>query len=326
MREKNNKKRFSILIPVYNKEKFVDKCLQSIINQSYKNFECIIIDDGSTDASLAVIEKIVSGDGRFIVHAQRNRGIANTRQTLLNCANGDYILWVDPDDWIDFNLLEMLNIEIDKNSADCYIFPYTIVGREKYQRKDLFKIGQFDKINVFEELSLEVNMPSFLANKVIRKEAYTGLSFIPDFNIFEDYMILHHVLHRCNTFYYINSATYYYRKYDGSLTSVIDEEGFERLLHCMKSRKNYLILKYPGLKSQIAAGQCYVAFINLIYNRIGNINIENRLIRVIRKNALKLLVNNRYSWKIKIKIIFVFLNFSIYKFLLGKYNKIKNLF
>lgn len=85
---------FSIIVPVYNVEKYIDKCLASILRQTFKNFECIIIDDGSPDNSNAIIDKYVKLDQRFKVIHQKNMGVSVARNTGLDIAKGDYIMLI----------------------------------------------------------------------------------------------------------------------------------------------------------------------------------------------------------------------------------------
>ena len=99
---------FSILIPVYNSALYIEQCIKSIKNQSYKNFECIIVNDGSTDNSLDLINDIIENDARFTVISQSNKGISDTRNKLLEMSNGEYIVWVDSDDFVDMDLLYTL--------------------------------------------------------------------------------------------------------------------------------------------------------------------------------------------------------------------------
>lgn len=97
---------FSIIIPVYNVEQYLDKCLKSISKQTFLDFECIIVDDGSPDNSNAIIDKYVNKDQRFKVIHQKNMGLSAARNTGLDAAKGDYIAFVDSDDYIANDYLE----------------------------------------------------------------------------------------------------------------------------------------------------------------------------------------------------------------------------
>ena len=120
--------KFSIIIPVYNVEEYLEECLESIINQSFKDFEVICVNDGSTDNSLEILQKYAENDERFKVLNQENQGQGVARNNALNIANGEYILFVDPDDFIELNMLEVFNERLDIQNVDVAFFDYQIFG------------------------------------------------------------------------------------------------------------------------------------------------------------------------------------------------------
>ena len=104
----------SIIIPVYNVELYVKESIESVLKQTYKNIEIIIVDDGSTDNSLKVCKEVLDTDKRIKVIHQENQGVVKARNKGIELANGDYIMFVDSDDWIDANMVE----ELVKNMVD----------------------------------------------------------------------------------------------------------------------------------------------------------------------------------------------------------------
>ena len=127
----------SILIPVYNTEKYLRECLDSIVNQTIENKEVIIVDDGSTDSSSSIVDEF--SDKYEFVHVvhQENKGLWETRCRLLSMANGDYIAWVDSDDYIDLSMYEdLLNFAFNENAevvmCDYSFFPNSIKTKEKW--------------------------------------------------------------------------------------------------------------------------------------------------------------------------------------------------
>ena len=105
----------SIIIPTYNTKLYIDRCLQSIINQSYKNIEIIVIDDGSADQTA---DYIISQYSTIAVYKQANKGVSSARNYGIDVAKGEYILFVDSDDWIDMNVVELLLEGIQKGKCD----------------------------------------------------------------------------------------------------------------------------------------------------------------------------------------------------------------
>ncbi len=114
--------RFSIIVPVYNVERYLERCLDSICNQSYTNIEIILIDDGSSDNSKEIYERYAQNDNRLVVIRQENQGLSAARNAGLNHASGEYILFVDSDDYIDVDACNRFNVVIE----NC--FPDMIIG------------------------------------------------------------------------------------------------------------------------------------------------------------------------------------------------------
>lgn len=101
-------KKISIIVPIYNKEKYLEKCIESIVGQTYKNIEIILVDDGSTDSSSAICEDWADKDERIKVIHKENGGMSSARNAGLDICNGDYVMFVDSDDWIDSDMAERL--------------------------------------------------------------------------------------------------------------------------------------------------------------------------------------------------------------------------
>jgi len=114
--------KFSIIIPIYNVEQYLPKCLDSLVNQTYADIEIICVNDGSPDNSLQILKKYASKDERIKIINQENQGVSIARNVGINNATGDYILFVDADDWIETNTCNILNKNIEKNNLDLIIF------------------------------------------------------------------------------------------------------------------------------------------------------------------------------------------------------------
>lgn len=111
-------KMVSIVVPVYNAEKYIERCVNSILIQTYKNIEVIIIDDGSTDKSYEICKKFVARDSRVLLYKQVNKGSVEARKRGIECATGKYLMMVDSDDWIEDNMVEELMHYMNKYDVD----------------------------------------------------------------------------------------------------------------------------------------------------------------------------------------------------------------
>ena len=110
----------SILIPAYNAEKTINRCLDSILCQTFQDIELIIVNDGSTDSTLSILSNYAENDKRIIVYNQPNQGVSAARNTGLRNASGDYILYVDSDDWIEPNMIQrMVDLIEDADIVFC---------------------------------------------------------------------------------------------------------------------------------------------------------------------------------------------------------------
>ena len=117
----------SVIIPVYNAERWLLRCIDSVLSQSYKNIEVLLIDDGSTDMSPAICDSYASKDPRVKVFHKPNGGVASARQVGIDNLQGDYVIHADADDWMNKDMLQTLMEEAQKNNADVTMCDFTKV-------------------------------------------------------------------------------------------------------------------------------------------------------------------------------------------------------
>ena len=121
----------SIIIPVYNVSSFIEKCIKSLVDQSFGNFECLIVNDGTKDNSIELIESIIKADKRFKIFHQKNQGQGMARNLGLKHAQGNYICFIDADDFVEPNYLEVMYREIEKQKADVVCCGFNIITKDK---------------------------------------------------------------------------------------------------------------------------------------------------------------------------------------------------
>lgn len=208
----------SIIIPVYNMEKYLDECIISIVNQTFQNIEIILIDDGSTDASLDICMKWSKSDSRIQVWHQNNRGVSSARNKGIEMAKGEYLLFVDADDYVDEEYVQSLYEKLDL--ADMIICGYSKVT--DHQSPILLgKEGLLKREELFFHMVCTniVHMSSW--NKIYRKTILreNNIKFHENIAIGEDMIFVVEYLQYCNSYYYINRAIYFYRKNEQSATN-----------------------------------------------------------------------------------------------------------
>ncbi len=232
---------FSIIVPVYNNEKYLRQCLDSIRSQTYPHFEVILVDDGSADNSGRICDEYAEQDKRFKVIHQPNGGVTRARKTGIQNAKNEYIAWVDSDDYIGPDLLKNLHTITEEYAPDMIAFGLTIISndglisfskgnglpREKlYFTHDegFFKAMIYDRQNPFGN---EGSLNFELTDKVIKKEKICDcLLAVPDaLRIGEDMAAVFTALQRCNTVYVSETRDYFYRLNDTSImrTYKLDE-------------------------------------------------------------------------------------------------------
>ena len=230
--------KFSIIIPVYNIEEYLKECLESIINQSFKDFEVICVNDGSTDNSLEILQKYAENDERFKVLNQENQGQGVARNNALNIANGEYILFVDPDDFIELNMLEVFNERLDIQNVDVAFFDYQIFGentktkivRFMDEMKKIFNLNINDNL-VFNWQELVKDNFRYTAMMVWNK-VYSNkflkenhIQFAPNKHA-EDHIFSISATLLANKISYIKKTLYYYRKRSDSSVNKVSENNF----------------------------------------------------------------------------------------------------
>ena len=136
----------TIILPVYNVEKYLRQCLDSIVNQTFKDFECLCINDGSTDKSLSILQEYAQKDERFKIVTQENKGLSVTRNVGIKNTNTKYLTFIDSDDWITENYLEVLYNKIEETNADIVRASYKFYFEEDNSYKSA-KIREIHKIN-----------------------------------------------------------------------------------------------------------------------------------------------------------------------------------
>lgn len=176
-----NKIKFSVIIPVYNAEKYLKKCLKSVLNQTYDNYEIIAVNDGSTDKSGEILQQFSKKHSVIKYIFQENKGEFCARKTGIMAATGDYITFIDPDDWYSPDLLNVVCCEIQKNDADIIQFcNYKIrygIKKSKKRSADMFHINNsiiLDFINGYGEISYVIWNKAFRSD--IIKEAIKDYS------------------------------------------------------------------------------------------------------------------------------------------------------
>ena len=216
-------KKVSIIILIYNTEKYLEECLDSVINQTYKNLEIILINDGSLDNSLKICREYETKDARIVVIDKENSGVSNTRNIGIESSTGDFITFVDSDDWLELDAIETMVKCINKNNVDVVRTNFAInneVG--KIPKKLEGKIIK-EKINELLYYFLNAEIPAYMCLFLIKREIIidNNLKLNEDLVMMEDTLFFVNLIQYVNSIYILNKKTYNYRIYQESSSNSI---------------------------------------------------------------------------------------------------------
>lgn len=233
----------SIIVPIYKVEAYLEKCIKSIQNQTYSDLEIILVDDGSPDDCGAICDKYAEADSRIRVVHKENGGLSDARNKGLDIATGDYILFVDSDDYIHPQMVEILLEKLETADADIAICRFRQVGEnEEVVFEDFISDGATEssqkeatgscvkETEVFEGQAIMDNLQyknllTVVAwNKLYKAELFEELRY-PKGRIHEDEFLIHHILHLCKKTVYIATELYYYLQRVGSIMGEVKFDG-----------------------------------------------------------------------------------------------------
>ena len=200
--------KISIIVPIYNVEKYLTNCIDSILNQTFKDFELILVNDGSTDNSFEICKHYKDIDDRICIIDKKNGGLSSARNAGLDIAKGEYIGFVDSDDYIHPQMYELLYNQIIKNKADISMCEFKKVS--EFNKKELS-----DKVILNQEVEILNNKEAVFklgengsvtyviaCNKLYKKSLFNNIKFKEGI-IHEDEYIIHRLLYQVKTLVYI---------------------------------------------------------------------------------------------------------------------------
>lgn len=317
----------SVIVPVYNVEFYIEKCIESIINQTYENLEIILIDDGSTDESPLICKKYAELDRRVKLIRQQNHGLSAARNTGIKNANGHFLGFIDSDDFIHPQMYEILLLNLYNNDADLSICSLTNV----YDNKNEYILNDFEKISYENQLIMvnnkkeaykrlydEWSLRTVIAcNKLYRKEIFDNIHY-PTGKIHEDEFVIHHIIGSINKIVFTNASLYYYLQRENS---IINEhyslkrlsaiEAYEdRILYFRRNKEDHVLVNaYVRYLSLIAIHYNYVKKYFPFEKEILN-NLKSKFVKTLDNNKKILSPMERYEFR-----MFLFSN-VIYKIIL----------
>ncbi len=332
--------KISIIIPVYNTEKYIERCLESIINQTYKEIEIIIVNDGSTDDSLKIINQYIKKDSRIIVINQENYGGIIARKNGVERSSGEYCLIIDSDDWLELNTIEILEQYVKKyNNPNIIKFRF-ISEPNKAKQKKLLNIDKneaiVDKKEIYNILMYSSEFNN-IWNSLVKKEMLNfNDSFIYEKIVHkgEDLQINLQLLLNTDKYLIVNDVLYHYYNNPSGITNKMNPNKYMNnildLLYLNKKRidvakklemkceteiikKSYLmvmidltvkLLNYDNLKKDDLLMIENEFNKNRILEFLDGINYKMLKINYLKKVVCKNILNGKMKKNYKLRLIY----------------------
>ncbi len=218
-------KLISVIVPVYNVEKHLDRCIESIVNQTYKNLEILLVDDGSPDNCPQKCDDWAKKDKRIRVIHKSNGGLSSARNVGIDAANGEYLNFVDSDDWIATDLFEKVMAIFEDKDPDIVNFNCSRINEkgEIYAFTEKVGDGLLTSEEALKEL-LKGNINNYAINKVYKKRVFEGIRF-PEGRLWEDMAICYKLLLNSSGIYCCSEPFYFYFTRSDSISKIMNEKA-----------------------------------------------------------------------------------------------------
>ncbi len=234
----------SIIIPIYNVEPYLRRCLDSVVSQTCRDMEIILVDDGSPDNCGAICDKYAAKDKRIVVIHKENGGVSSARNAGLKRAAGDWIGWVDPDDWVEPDMYQYLLENARKFGADIAVCGHHKVYEDSRKFSGWGEVRVLDNEQAMRELLENDVLQSYCCDKLWRRELWEGITF-PLGRTFEDMYMVPLVFQRAGKTVLLPEAKYFYRQHQESIVANVSLPN--RLNHYAAADFRYKSLRetYP---------------------------------------------------------------------------------
>lgn len=316
----NNSEIISIIVPVFNVEKFIGRCIKSIRNQSYKNFEAIIVDDGSKDKSIEIAKKYIENDTRFVILNKVNGGLSSARNYGLDKIKGKYVVFIDSDDYVSEyyldNLYSAITQDCEVDIAVSRIICVNEVGNEISERNETNKTTIISSDHMMKKMMLERTKYNHCAYaKLYKSEFWNDLRF-PEGRLYEDYLTTYKQFSKARKIAIIDKQDYFYVQQKGSIMHMAVSNKTLSILDVSDEitewiRINNSKLYYAALELQMAT---YLKTMQKILN-VGNdrfIESQERINDFVKKYSKSLMLYKYTPMKDRIKIFLFNLNKSLF--------------
>lgn len=293
----------SVIVPVYNMEKYLDECVASILGQTYSNFELILIDDGSKDSSAALIDTWAKKDDRVIAIHNQNEGVSVARNTGIDIARGEYLVFVDSDDYVAPEYIEVLVQAAKDANADMAMCGMYALFRDVFFRATSMPgVTQiFSPQKYMESFYINTGFFSVAWNKIYKKQLFDTVRFLEG-RLNEDTIIMPQLIAKANKVAYVAEPLYFYRQRQGS---IMHAEKREQIVLNLLNIYEELIQLHEQKKEMHLCRLAQKVYLNKSFEYFSDMRQTNRL--EIRKKQKKycgqIVIYAKFPILVRVKMI-----------------------
>lgn len=319
----NESIKISVIIPIYNVEKYLKRCLNSVVNQSYKNIEIILVDDGSPDKSGEICDEYAKKDSRIRVIHQQNAGLPEARNSGLKIATGDYIGFVDSDDYISIDMYECLASQVKRLNADiacCGIYRVFDEGRRIEKTSRHKNEAVFSREEAFIEFQLYDSIGPAAWNKIFRRNLFGDIRFRP-YKRLEDFWYVGKCISRADRISYSPVYGYNYMIRKNSITHSKFREKDYDIVNVADEVYTLFNKQFPkNTTSEITKILWYIVCINeMILSGVYDKKMIKKCKKIIIKNMYNILRSKYLKNTRKSQLLLFSLNYKLYEACYKKY-------
>lgn len=304
----------SVIVPVYRVERYLSRCIKSIINQTYKNLEIILVDDGSDDMCTTICDRYALKDRRIKVIHKQNGGLSSARNKGLDIATGELVTFVDSDDYIEKTMYEeMINKMIQFNCNIACCGRYIKSANSETRLLDLDKVRVFTSEQALSELLIKGCIDEASWDKIYSKCLFDDIRF-PEGEINEDLVVMPLLFSKAKMIIHVAKCFYYYWQTPDGITKTKYSDKQTVVIEHMFYIENYIKKYYPKLDSELSCFMARYSF-DMLENLIGSgddiiskyINDYKVYTRIFKKNFWYLLRSQSFSFFVKSKAFLMYI-------------------
>ena len=240
----------TVIVPIYKVEAYLDKCISSIVCQTYQNLEIILVDDGSPDRCPEICDEWARKDSRIRVIHKANGGLSDARNAALEIARGEYLCFVDSDDFVSEDMCEVMIDALKTNQADIVSTSFSIYKNGKYEFSNHFRSRCLTSKEAVQEILLNGCITPSACGKLYSRECFVNVRF-PINEIYEDFAVMPTLFSKCKRVYYCEKPLYVYRHNDSGITkSAYSKKHSDRILRDKQIARDVLAF-WPDLDHEL---------------------------------------------------------------------------